>query len=296
MDCTTSTSKPATNTSTHAATTIEGDRLARTKGNSIRPTIIHQIFDLEHQASVLASDGFDVTEASRKLDELRTRLQMISVKHDEDTASSQEPPSEEVSSTEVPRITDSNYVRTTDVQVNVVLNQVRAILANIESRRRFLHSPWPIFMFIYEFLVLTGWGLVIFLFHVYIYQSYVEQSTWTLLPSLGPAAIVGSIASSSYALTSLYRHIANRTLDARLSTWYVIKPVIGGVAGGFVGIISSVLLNVVGASGDSAHAVFLGVAYLAGANPEFTERLTNQFRQRVLEGSSFKSNSNLKQD
>ena len=246
---------PTASTKTQAPSQAEVETANGAGAQGSIAVILNHIAALEEQASVLARNGFDVTDASKELDGLRRQLQH-------------------------------------DVPINLTLNRVRLSLAKAEGRQRFLHSPWPALMFVYELLILTGWAVLIGFLHTYIYRNYVEQSVWPLLVSLPPAAAVGSIASSSYALTSLYRHIADRTLDAGLSTWYLIKPVIGAVAGSFIGIIGSVVLNVVGASGDSAHAVFLGVAYLAGANPDFTENLTSQFRQRVLGGSNSKPSSN----
>lgn len=237
-------------------------------------TLLNQVLELECQAATLASEGFDVTEASKKLDELRNQLKTRKV--------CDEAQMDSIKGTEGGGASD--YVQVTEVQVNLMLNQARVILAHAEGKRRFLRSPWPVLMFFYEFLVLIFWGVLIGIFHSFIYRNYIEPSTWPLLLSLAPAAAAGSIASSSYALMSLYRHIVNRSLDAGLSTWYIIKPVVGGIAGSFVGLIGSVVLHVVGASGNSAHAVFLGVAYLGGVNPEFTENLTSQFSQRVLGG------------
>jgi hypothetical protein len=231
--------------------------------------ILEQVFKLEQLASTLASEGFDVTEASKELDSLRKKLQLVSV-------------SGETKAKELGRMVAPNGAVSNDIQINVTLNRIRVMLAKVNRSRVYLHSPWPTMLFIYELLVLSGWAVLIYFSRSYIYWNYVEQDTWPLLLSLFPAAAVGSIASSTYALISLYRHIANRTLHNGISTWYIIKPGVGGIVGIFIGIIGSVLLDLVGASGNTAHAMFLGVAYLAGANPEFTEKLTLQFSQKVF--------------
>lgn len=217
--------------------------------NQPLPDVKTQIESLEALASELAKSGHDVAEASQILDTLRKMVQ-------------------------------AQATSTTD-SYNERLNQIRNLLYSAPSRLRFSRTIWPFLLMVFEFLILAFWTFLL-LAHRTTFNEALLSTHWSLLFSIFVAAIAGSIGASAFAIYGLYSHLIHRNVHPGYVAWYVARPVVGGVMGAFVGIIGSVLLGGVGATGDGANAFTLGISFLAGSNEKFSAQMIERFTSKVL--------------
>lgn len=144
--------------------------------------------------------------------------------------------------------------------------------------------PW--ILWCYEVCILAAWTFVIIKYRHDIEHTYLIKGTWSLYISIPLSVVVGSISATSFAIYGMYKHQIQRNFAINFVAWYVSKPIVGGIMGGFIGIISTVILNSFGADTVASHATFIGISFLAGSNDEFTAKMIEKFANQVLGGRS----------
>lgn len=60
------------------------------------------------------------------------------------------------------------------------------------------------------------------------------------------SAVSGAIGASVFAISGLYTHRIRMDLDGRFAMWYLVKPLVGAIMGGFVGLLASIAVHGVG--------------------------------------------------
>ena len=119
---------------------------------------------------------------------------------------------------------------------------------------------------------------------------------WSLYTSIPLSVVVGSMSAASFAIYGMYKHRIKNDFGMNYLAWYISKPIVGGMMGGFIGIISTAILNSFGADTVVSHATFIGIAFLAGSNDKFTAQMIEKFANKILGGSDSKADDEPEAD
>jgi hypothetical protein len=102
--------------------------------------------------------------------------------------------------------------------------------------------------------------------------------------STGHAMILGGIAgavgASLIALGGLYKHRIRLDLDGRFTLWYLLKPLVGAVMGGFVGLLAGIV--VVGAGASTSSPVVILLSAFGGMHEAWAMNLFEGYMAKVL--------------
>lgn len=215
------------------------------------PSPADQVTNLVSLAAAYADQGCDVSEASVILDRVCKQLKNDS--------------------------TDS-------LCINDDLNRVRWLLSQAPERLWFSRTIWVYFLAAYEFVILGLWiGFIVW--HHSFHGSVIDGTPWSLLRTIYISAVTGSIAATSFALYGLYTHMSWRNMAPSFVPWYLIRPVVGGIMGAFIGLIAELVTTGIGTNGTKADIITIGVAFLAGSNEKFAAQMIDRFTTKITGGS-----------
>jgi hypothetical protein len=101
---------------------------------------------------------------------------------------------------------------------------------------------------------------------------------------LGTAAVVsvisGAIGASLFALNGLYRGRIRLDLDPRFAMWYLLKPLVGAIMGGFVGLLASIVVHGVGGVGLSPLTII--TAGLGGMHEAWAMNILQNYTNKTF--------------
>ncbi len=94
------------------------------------------------------------------------------------------------------------------------------------------------------------------------------------------SAVAGAIGASLFALSGLYSHRIRMDLDERFGMWYLVKPLVGAVMGGFVGLLASIVVNGVGGASMSPFTIV--AAGLGGMHEAWAMNMLQNYTNKAF--------------
>ncbi|WML52209.1 hypothetical protein RCG17_22900 [Neobacillus sp. PS3-12] len=214
-----------------------------------QPDELEQLSFLEGTTADFADKGYDVKEASIILDNMKAKLE-----------------------TKKPG---------DNIGLNESLNQVRTTLHNAPIRFEFSCSYKPYIIILYE-LAFLGFWIWLGAIHLSGLNTSMQVEKWTWMQTIYLCAIAGSIGAISFTLHGIYTHMIHRSMDPTFTSWYLIRPIVGVVMGSFIGLVTTVILNGINATGDTAKIFTFAAAFLAGANERFAAEMISRFTSKIM--------------
>ena len=94
------------------------------------------------------------------------------------------------------------------------------------------------------------------------------------------SAVAGAIGASLFAISGLYTHRIRMDLDGRFGMWYLVKPLVGAVMGGFVGLLASIVVHGVG--GASMSPLTIVAAGLGGMHEAWAMNMLQNYTNKAF--------------
>jgi len=207
-----------------------------------------QVKLLEVQAAKLASTGADVSVLSKHLDAVRGDL------------------------------------RQGKTALNGPLNEIRGEMYRARIGQRESERWRPYLVLLWELLVIGLWtwlGIA----HQSTLAIALHKPQWPVLWTIGFGGVAGSLGAASFALYGWYTHMSYRSFECAFVPWYVARPFLGGVLGGFVSVLVLLIFSGLSAQGMGPHIATIGVGFLAGWSEKFASGMISRVMERTLGGS-----------
>ncbi len=217
-------------------------------------SVNQQIAMLEQKLADMASKGINVQRASRILDALCDKLNS--------------------SNTNQP------------VSVNYDLNLARYELALAPSEQKFSSGNAPLWIALYEISVFIIAIMLLIVHHRYLMQVLVSQQQWSIVITWSIAAIAGLIGAAMHTMYSLYRHKVIGNVDPKYVVWYLLRPVVGGISAGFIGIASTIILNGISDNGVGEQLAIILLGFLSGVSERFTNKVISMLSNKFTAGNT----------
>ncbi len=149
-------------------------------------------------------------------------------------------------------------------------------------RRAFSESIWPYVLIAYELATLAAWVYILAIRESSWLTMLSTDPTWNLGEIIGISAASGSVGAGSLTLYGIYTHVEYRSMDPGFTTWYIVRPILGGIMGAVAGLIGHFVFRGINATGTGADIVIVGIAFLAGSNDRFMAQLIDRFTGQLM--------------
>lgn len=110
------------------------------------------------------------------------------------------------------------------------------------SRRPYVHA-------LYQIVWIVIWVGVVIPHRSSLYTFFGGGATANIVVI---GAISGALGATLFSLGGLYKHRIHLDLSDKFTMWYILKPIVGALMGGFVGVMAGILVTGLGGGSHAA--------------------------------------------